>query len=116
MPHRALPILLLITLTGCTHWVKDETVLLAPVPERKPVQIFTTSGAIVAHSVRVDSTTLSYIRRITPSECDSCRSAIPLATVDSVRTSEVSGKRTLIFFATLIAMLVLTMSHVPAST
>jgi hypothetical protein len=94
MSPRALPFLLVAILTGCTHWVKDETVLLAPVPEREPVQIFTTAGTIVAHSVRVDSTTLSYIRRIVPSECDSCRVAIPLATVDSVRTSRVSAPRT----------------------
>lgn len=96
MSHRALPLVVLAALAGCTYWAKDDTALLAPIPERKPVQIFTPDGAVIAHSVRVDSTTLSYIRRIVPSECDSCRVAIPLATVDSVRTSQVSTLRTIV--------------------
>ena len=107
MSPRALPFLLLVAVTGCTHWVKDETVLLAPIPEREPVQIFTTTGTVVAHSVRADSTTLSYIRRIVPSECDSCRIAIPLTTVDSVRSSRVSTPRTVVLVTITVAWSIL---------
>jgi len=103
MMRRALPLLVLTFLSGCTHWVKDETVLQTPIPEREPVEIFSGTGSVVAHSVRVDSTTLSYIPRIVPSECDSCRRTIPLAAVDSVRTSAISAPRTIVLLSLLLA-------------
>ena len=117
MPHRALPFLLLAALTGCTHWVKDESVLAASAPDpRKQFQVFTPTDVIRAHSIRSDSTILSYVSFVQPPDCDSCRVAIPLASVDSVRTGEVSAKRTFIFLGSLIAMLALIATHVPPET
>jgi len=109
-------VFLLALLNGCTHWRKDETVLLAPVPERKPVQIFTPTSTIIAHSVRVDPTTLSYISRYRPSDCDSCRVTIPLATVDSVRASKVSATRTSLLITSLLALYTLLVLFTPPTT
>jgi hypothetical protein len=91
---------------GCTVWRRDDAALLVPVPERKPVQIFTSNGTILAHSIWADSTTLSYIPRLVPSECDSCRRTIPRASVDSIRTSAISPARTLILITGLIVLVV----------
>lgn len=90
-----LPLLLLAPL-GCTAWYRDATVFSAPIPEREQVQIFTITETIVAHSVRVDSTSLSYVLRFKPPECDSCRVTIPLAAVDSVRIGKLSPARNIV--------------------
>jgi len=108
MSHRALPLLALALLLGCTHWVKDETVLLAPAPEpREQFQIFTAAGTVRAHGVRSDSMSLSYVSYVLPPDCDSCRVTIPLATVDSVRTSKLSPGRNAVLGAVIITIMYL---------
>jgi hypothetical protein len=91
-------------------------VLLTPVPERRPVQLFTATGPIVAHSVQIDSTTLSYVSRYRPSDCDSCRVTIPLASVDSVRTTEVSVTRTVLLLGSFVAMFIILALYTPPPT
>lgn len=102
--QRLAVLLLPILLASCTHWVKDEKVLLDPVPVRDQLQIFTPAGDIRAHSVRVDSTTLSYVPYVMPPDCDSCRITLPRASVDSVRSSKLSVSRNVVLFASLFAL------------
>jgi hypothetical protein len=104
MPNRALPILLLAALAGCTHWVRDETVLQAPVPARDQLQIFTPTSTIRAHGIRSDSTTLSYVPYVMPPDCDSCRVTVPLASVDSIRSSKLSPGRNLLLLGFFLAL------------
>lgn len=116
MPRRELPLLLLMALAGCTHWVKDEAVTTAPNPDvRKQYQIFTPSETIRAHSVRADATNLSYVSYLLPPDCDSCRVTIPLAMVDSVRTGKLSPTRNGVLAAIVILFMVL-MANAPAET
>jgi len=116
MPNRALPILLLAALTGCTHWVKDEMVLAAPAPDaRKQFQIFTLDGPMRVHGVRLDSTSLSYVSYLLPPGCDSCRVTIPLATVDSVRTGRLSPTRNGVL-AVIVILLGIGMANLPGET
>jgi hypothetical protein len=105
--------LLLLGPLGCTAWYRDTTLLTAPLPERKAVQIFTPTGTIVAHSVRADTTSLSYVSRYKPSDCDSCRVTIPLVTVDSFRTSRISATRTVILLTSLLGLYTILVLNTP---
>ena len=105
MPRPLLSLLFLVALTGCTHWVKEESVLAAPVPDaRKQFQIFTPTDIIRAHSLRSDSTSLSYVPYVMSPMCDSCRVTIPRTSVDSVRTGKLSASRNIVLVAALIAL------------
>ena len=95
-------LLLAMMLTGCTHWVRDDAVLLQPIPERKKVEINAHGMSVVAHGLRVDSQSVSYVKIFQDPACDSCRASIPRASIDSVRVSGISAPRTLVLAAGLL--------------
>ena len=103
-PRTALVLLLATALNGCTHWVRDDTVLLQPIPERDQVEINASGMRVVGVGVRVDSQNVSYVKYFQDPACDSCRAVIPRATIDSVRVSAISAPRTLGLVAGLLAL------------
>ena len=96
---------LLVTLAGCTHWKRDDSVLLRPLPKRAKVEINANGMRVVAHGVRVDSQAVSYVKVFHAPSCDSCRAVIPRASIDSVRVSAVSAPRTLILVTAILAFI-----------
>lgn len=103
----ATTVLFAALLTGCTHWERDDTVLLQPVPERQKVELNAGGMSVVAHGLRVDSQSVSYVKIFQDPACDSCREVVPRASIDSVRVSAVSAPRTLLLLATIAAVIFL---------
>jgi hypothetical protein len=66
---------------------------------RQELEIWRGSEAITLHGVRVAADNLSGVPLWRPPDCDSCRIAVPLATVDSVRM--VRTERSWMFLASL---------------
>jgi len=106
-PRLALVPLLAIALNGCTHWVRDDDVLLQPVPERKKVEINAHGMSVVAHGLRVDSQTVSYVMIFQDPACASCRALVQRTAIDSVRVSAISAPRTLLLVASIVAFIYL---------
>jgi hypothetical protein len=52
-------LLLVMTLSGCTHWVRDDDALLQPIPERDQIEINASGMRVVGVGVRVDSQNVS---------------------------------------------------------
>jgi hypothetical protein len=100
-------LLLTMTLSGCTHWVRDDSALLGPIPEREQVEINASGMRVVGVGVRVDSQQVSYVKYFQDPACDSCRATIPRTAIDSVRVSAVSAPRTLLLLATIAAVIFL---------
>jgi hypothetical protein len=93
---RQLAVLIAVGLAGCTHWKRDDTVLLQPIPEREQVEINASGMRVVGVGVRVDSLNVSYVKYFQDPACDSCRALIPRASIDSVRVSALSPSRNII--------------------
>ena len=53
---------------------------------RRQIQVWSAGRSWRLHGVRVTADTLSGIHFMDPLQCDSCRIALPLATVDSIKT------------------------------
>ena len=98
-------LLLAMTLTGCTTWKRDDAVLLQPIPERAKIGINANGMRVVAHGVRVDSQGVSYVKIFQDPACDSCRAAVPLASIDSVRVSTVSALKTVTLLTIITAIM-----------
>jgi hypothetical protein len=54
-------------------------------PARKQVQVWTDDRSWRLHGVRITADTLSGIPFMQSLDCDSCRTVLPLATVDSIK-------------------------------
>jgi len=94
-------------LSGCTHWVRDDAVLQQPIPERKKVELSAGGMTVVAHGLRVDSQSVSYVKIFQDPACDSCRAVVPRTAIDSVRVSAISAPRTLLLMASIVAFIYL---------
>jgi hypothetical protein len=66
-------------------WHQPAQLLPGPLPVRKQVQIWSSGQAQRWHSVVVQSDSISGVPFLRAPECDSCRIALPLESVDSVR-------------------------------
>jgi hypothetical protein len=99
---RLLGPLFIISLFGCTHWVRDDSVLQQPIPEHDQIEINASGMRVVGVGVRVDSQTVSYVEYFKDPACDSCRAVIPRASIDSVRVSGLSTSRNVVLGASLV--------------
>lgn len=100
-------LLLAMSLAGCTHWKRDDSVLLQPIPERYQVEINASGMRVVGVGVRVDSQNVSYVKYFEDPACDSCRAVIPRASIDSIRVSALSPQRNLLLLASIVAFIYL---------
>jgi hypothetical protein len=77
--------LLAIFIAGCAP---SNALLTPPYPAalkpRQEVAVWMHDSVLHLHSVRIRSDTLSGVPILRPPECDSCRMAVPLASVDSL--------------------------------
>ena len=95
--RRLLPALLL-AVTACTTWGHARVDVLAqPVPERRPLEVWSGGRRYDVHGVRVVGDSVVMVPHWKPPECDSCRIALPRAAVDSVRVRVTSPSRTIVF-------------------
>src|SRR5258708_22325130 len=78
---------------GCgAGWHQRARVPLGALPARKQVQVWQGGTALRWHAVRVGADSVSGIPFQRPVACDSCRIALPRASVDSLRLgSPVAG-------------------------
>jgi hypothetical protein len=81
---RALFVLTLVW--GCgAGWHRPQSVLPASLPPRQQVQVWRNGTALQWHAVRLTADSISGIPFLQPVQCDSCRTSLPRATVDSLR-------------------------------
>jgi hypothetical protein len=78
---------------GCgAGWHQPAPVPLGALPARQQVQVWQGGTALRWHAVRVGADSVSGIPFQRPVACDSCRTAVPRASVDSLRLgSPVAG-------------------------
>ena len=74
---------------------------LAPAPPaRQQVQVWRGGGAVALHAVRVRGDSLSGVPFHLPPSCDTCRVAIAVSAIDSVRVGDQENN----FFAVLMGV------------
>ena len=83
-----------VLLAGCTAWRRDERALQPPIPNRRPLEIWSGGRSLVAHGVQIHDDSIRVVPRWRPPECDSCVRRYALATIDSVRVRRFSPVRT----------------------
>jgi hypothetical protein len=99
---------LLVAVAGCTTWRRDADVLTAPIPNRRPVQIWSGNRALVAHGVQIHDDSVRAVPRWKPPECETCARYLTLRAIDSVRVHRVSAVRTGALIAVVVGLLYLT--------
>jgi hypothetical protein len=106
--HERLVFLIVATcLMGCTAWRLDEDWLSAPVPVRKPLEIWSEGRGAVVHGVQQRGDTVRAVARWRPPECDTCAIFFPFSSIDSVRTRRFSSGRTIGLVAAATAVLLI---------
>lgn len=76
----------ILMVSGCSAgWRRVEPTSHGAYDRRQQVQVWTGSQSRILHSVRFDTLSLSGVPFTKHPDCPSCRIAVPLATVDSVR-------------------------------
>ena len=96
-------VFLALFVTACTTWRRDDAVLRAPVPERRPVQIWSSGRSLAAHGLLVRGDSLRAVPRWKPPDCDTCARFFALAAIDSARVRRISPVRTAVLLAVLAA-------------
>ncbi len=78
---------------GCgAGWHQPTPIPVGALPPRQQVQVWQGGSALRWHGVRVSADSVSGISFLQPVTCDSCRTALPRASVDSIRLgSPVAG-------------------------
>ncbi len=93
---------LALLLGACTTWGHDRiNVLAQPVPERRPLEVWSGGRRYDVHGVRVVGDSVVMVPHWKPPACDSCRIVVPRAAVDSVRVRVHSPIRTLVLLGIL---------------
>lgn len=91
-PHLALALGALVLLQGCSAgWRRVAIRPDQPWPERQRLQVWHGGRHEQWHAVRLTRDSLSGVPFIRPPSCDSCRLALPLSEVDSLRTGDPGG-------------------------
>ena len=89
---RAGVIVLASVVTGCgAGWHQPAPVPAGALPPRQQVQVWQGGSAVRWHAVRVSGDSVSGIPFLQPTSCDSCRTALPRASVDSIRLGSPVG-------------------------
>ncbi len=89
-------------LGACTTWGHAGIDVLAqPVPERRPLEVWSGGKRYDVHAVRVVGDSVVMVPHWKPPECDSCRIVVPRAAVDSVRVRVHSAIRTVVLLGIL---------------
>ncbi len=93
-----LPALALLLGAACTTWGHDRgrDVLAQPIPERRPIEVWSGGKRYDVHAVRVVGDSVVMVPHWKPPECDSCRIVVPRAAVDSARVRVFSPTRTVV--------------------
>lgn len=74
-----------LLVSACGGWQRLPDLSPDTLPRRQQVQLWSGGQARVLHAVRIDSDSIHGVPFQLPPTCDSCRVAIPLAAVDSLR-------------------------------
>jgi len=98
-----LPALALLLGAACTTWGHDRVgnVLTQPIPERRPLEVWSGGKRYDVHAVRVVGDSVVMVPHWKPPGCDSCRIVVPRAAVDSVRVRVHAPVRTVILLGVL---------------
>src|SRR2546422_5785837 len=98
-----LPALALLLGAACTTWGHDRgrDVLAQPIPERRPLEVWSDGTRYDVHGVRVVGDSVVMVPHWKPPACDSCRIVLPRAAVDSVRVRVHSPIRTVVLLGIL---------------
>jgi len=78
-------VLLAACVSGCAGWTRVESLEPDSLPPGQDVQVWTGRKARVLHGVTIGQDSIRGIPFQLPLSCDTCRVAVPLAAVDSVR-------------------------------
>jgi hypothetical protein len=106
---RALPVIMLACqLAGCNAWRRDDRALRAPIPTRRPLQIWSGQRGFDVHGVVIRGDSLRAVPRWKPPECDSCARFYALVAIDSTRVRRFSPLRTGVLVAIISTLVVLT--------
>jgi hypothetical protein len=82
-------VLLELSAVGCgAGWRRPAQLAPGPWAPRQQVQVWSEGQAVRWHAVVVGADSISGAPFLQPPECDSCRLALPLARVDSVRVGK----------------------------
>ena len=81
----ALRLTLLTGLGGCAGWHRLDTRPGTVLAHRQQVQVWEGTHARILHAVRITQDSVSGVPFQEPPSCDSCRVALPLSRVDSLR-------------------------------
>jgi hypothetical protein len=71
--------------TGCGAGWRSTTLTSGPLPPRQQAQVWTEGRALRWHAIQVATDSISGVPFTRSPGCDSCRVAVPRASVDSVR-------------------------------
>lgn len=82
-----LGILLLVPQVACgAGWHRITPAAPTKLPSRQQVEVWQVGRVQRLHAVRLTDDSLSGVPFVKPPDCDSCRVAVPLSAVDSLRT------------------------------
>src|SRR6266571_4175123 len=98
-----LAVVVLLLGTACTTWghARGGDVLARPIPERRPLEVWSGGRRYDVHGVRVVGDSVVMVPHWKPPACDSCRIVVPRAAVDSVRVRVHSPIRTVVLLGLL---------------
>jgi hypothetical protein len=116
-PHRFLiaPAVTLF-LGACTTWGHAGVDVLArPVPERRPLEVWSGGTRHDVHGVRAVGDSVVMVPHWKPPACDSCRIVLPRVAVDSVRVRVHSPVRTMVLVGILGGALWLAAQFLPVT-
>ena len=87
-----------VLVTACTTWGRENgsDVLAQPIPERRPLEVWSGGRRYDVHGVRVVGDSVVMVPHWKPPACDSCRIVLPRAAVDSVRVRVFAPLRTVV--------------------
>ncbi len=98
-----LAVVVLLLGTACTTWghARGGDVLARPIPERRPLEVWSGGRRYDVHAVRVVGDSVVMVPHWKRPACDSCRIVLPRAAVDSVRVRVLSPTRTVVLLGIL---------------
>jgi len=71
--------------SGCAEWQRLPELSPDTLPQRRQIQVWSGGRVRLLHAVRIGADSIAGVPFQLPPSCDSCRVAIPVASVDSLR-------------------------------